>query len=198
MKRIFDILLSGLLLVFACPILLLIALFVKIDSPGPIFFRANRTGKDGEHFHIFKFRSMVADASTKGPGITRMGDSRITRIGRLLRKWKLDEIPQLFNILKGEMAIVGPRPEDPKYVSQYTPEQRRVLSVRPGIASPAIIKYRNEEELLEVSDDVENTYLTLILPDKICLDLDYIDHQSFLNDLRVLGKTLYSIFWGRR
>ena len=138
---------------------------------------------------------MAADAASRGPGITRQGDPRITRMGYFLRSSKLDELPQLFNILKGEMSFVGPRPEDPRYVVHYTPEQRRLLSVRPGIASPAIIKYRHEEKILAAAgNDPEKTYLEVVLPDKLRIDLEYIEKQSFCYDLKILIQTLFSVF----
>lgn len=195
MKRIFDITISTFFLFPFFPFYLLIAALIKLDSPGPVFHRAQRIGKDGKPFTLYKFRTMVADAANRGPGITRDGDPRITRVGRALRKLKIDEIPQLINVLKGEMSIVGPRPEDPRYVAHYTPEQRRVLSVRPGMASPAFIKYRHEEELLAAAgDDWEHVYLTQILPDKLRMDLEYIEQQSFLYDLAILAQAALSLF----
>jgi lipopolysaccharide/colanic/teichoic acid biosynthesis glycosyltransferase len=149
---------------------------------------------------------MVAEAAQQGPGITQQADPRITRVGRLLRRLKIDEMPQLINVLKGEMSIVGPRPEDPRYVAYYTPEQRRVLSVRPGMASPAFIQYRHEEALLALwnthystgqaaaGGDLEDIYLTAILPDKLRLDLEYIEQQSFLGDLAILAQAAISLF----
>ena len=195
LKRAFDFVVSLLIILIALSLWLAAAVAIKLDSPGPVFHRARRIGKDGQPFTLYKFRTMVADAPRQGPGITRQDDPRITRVGRFLRKLKIDEMPQLINVLKGEMSIVGPRPEDPRYVAHYTPEQRRVLSVRPGMASPAFIKYRHEEELLAAAgDDVENTYLTVILPDKLRLDLEYIEQQSFLFDLGVLARAALSLF----
>lgn len=195
LKRTFDILISTFFLVTFSPFSLSIALLIKLDSSGPVFHRATRIGKDGKPFTLYKFRTMVADAPNRGPGITRDADPRITRVGRFLRKLKIDEMPQLINVLKGEMSIVGPRPEDPRYVAHYTPEQRRVLSVRPGMASPAFIKYRHEEELLAAAgDNLEHMYLTQILPDKLHMDLEYIEQQSFLGDLTILAQAALSLF----
>ena len=195
LKRVFDITISTFFLFAFSPLFLLIATFIKVDSEGPVLHRGTRIGKDGKPFTLYKFRTMVADAPNQGPGITRDTDPRITRVGRFLRKLKIDEIPQLINVLKGEMSIVGPRPEDPRYVAHYTPEQRRVLSVRPGMASPAFNKYRHEEELLAAAgDDLERVYLTQILPDKLRLDLDYIEQQSFPYDLAILARAALSLF----
>ena len=195
LKRIFDFVISFLVILIALPLWLAVAMVIKLDSPGRVFHRATRIGKDDRPFTLYKFRTMVGDAPSRGPGITQQGDPRITRVGRFLRKLKIDEMPQLINVLKGEMSIVGPRPEDPRYVAHYTPEQRRVLSVRPGLASPAFIEYRHEEELLAAAgDDVEHVYLTQILPDKLRLDLDYIEQQSFPYDLAVLAQAALSLF----
>ena len=194
-KRIFDVIVSLLVILVTLPFWLAVAIAIKLDSSGPVFHRASRVGKGGKTFTLYKFRTMVADAPTRGPGITQQDDPRITRVGRFLRKLKIDEMPQLINVLKGEMSIVGPRPEDPRYVAHYTPEQRRVLSVRPGMASPAFNKYRHEEELLAAAgDDLERAYLTQVLPDKLCMDLEYIEQQSFLFDLSVLAQAALSLF----
>jgi lipopolysaccharide/colanic/teichoic acid biosynthesis glycosyltransferase len=194
MKRAFDILVSTFFLLAFSPFLLLVAAIIKLDSPGPVFYRASRVGKDAKPFAIFKFRTMVADAARQGPGITRDGDARITRVGHFLRKLKIDEMPQLINVLKGEMSIVGPRPEDPRYVAHYTPEQRGVFRVRPGMASPAFIKYRHEEEVLaSAGGDLEVSYLTRILPDKLRMDLEYIEQQSLGFDLSILAQAAISL-----
>ncbi len=195
LKRAFDLAISFLVILIALPLWLIVAMAIRLDSPGPIFYRGWRIGKDGKPFQVYKFRTMVADAPQKGPGITHSSDPRITRVGRLLRKLKIDEMPQLINVLKGEMSIVGPRPEDPRYVAHYTSEQRRVLSMRPGMASPAFIKYRHEEELLAAAgDNWEHVYLTQILPDKLRMELEYIERQSFLGDLAVLARAARSLF----
>lgn len=195
LKRAFDVIVSLLVILIALPLWLAVAMAIKLDSPGPVFHRTQRIGKDDHPFTLYKFRTMVPDAPNRGPGITRDNDPRLTRVGRTLRKLKIDEMPQLINVLKGQMSIVGPRPEDPRYVAHYTPEQRRVLSVRPGMASPAFIKYRHEEELLAAAgDDWERVYLTRILPDKLQMDLEYIEQQSFLFDLAVLAQAALSLF----
>jgi len=196
LKRTFDVIVSAFFLFTFSPFFLLIAMFIKVDSEGPVLYRAQRIGKGGKPFTLYKFRTMVANAPNQGPGITRDADPRITRVGRFLRKMKIDEMPQLINVLKGDMSIVGPRPEDPRYVAHYTAEQRRVLSVRPGMASPTFIKYRYEEEVLAAAgDDLEHVYLTQILPDKLRMDLGYIEQQSFLGDLAILAQAVLSLFW---
>ncbi len=195
MKRAFDIIVSFWVILIALPLWFVVAITIKLNSYGPVFFRGERVGKGGNRFKINKFRTMVLDASIQGPGITKENDQRITRVGRFLRKLKIDEMPQLINVLKGEMSIVGPRPEDPRYVANYTPEQRCVFGVRPGMASPAFIKYRHEEEVLAGADgNAEHIYLTQILPDKLRLDLDYVQQQTFLFDLKVLAQAALSLF----
>jgi len=195
LKRAFDVMVSALVILIALPLWAAVAVAIKLDSPGPVFYRAQRIGRDGRPFTLYKFRTMITDADTRGPGITRCDDPRITRVGRFLRRMKIDEMPQLLNVLKGEMSIIGPRPEDPRYVAHYTPEQRRVLSVRPGMASPAFIKYRHEEEILAAAGDhLEQIYLTEILPDKLRMDLEYIEQQSLLFDLIVLARAALSLF----
>jgi lipopolysaccharide/colanic/teichoic acid biosynthesis glycosyltransferase len=195
LKRTFDLVVSFLVVLVALPLWLLVALAIVLDSHGPVFYRATRVGKDAKLFRMFKFRTMVTDAATRGPGITRDGDPRVTRLGRFLRKLKIDEMPQLINVLKGEMSIVGPRPEDPRYVAYYTPEQRGVFRVRPGMASPAFVKYRHEEEVLaSAGEDVEDLYLTRVLPEKLRLDLQYIAQQSLWLDLFTLAQAAVSLF----
>ena len=193
LKRAFDFVISLLVILIALPLWLAVAIAIKLDSPGPVFHRATRIGKDGKPFTLYKFRTMVADAPSRGPGITSSEDSRITGVGRFLRKLKIDEMPQLINVLRGEMSIVGPRPEDPRYVAHYTPEQRRVLSVRPGMASPAFVKYHNEETLLK-GESWEETYVNVILPDKLRMDLKYIEQRSFLYDLQIVAQATLSLF----
>jgi len=193
MKRTFDFLFSAFFLLILSPVFLLIALLIKLDSPGPVFYRAVRVGKKGEPFRLYKFRSMAAGAAVKGPGITHQGDPRVTWVGNWLRRFKLDELPQLINVCKGEMSLVGPRPEDPRYVAVYTPEQRRVLSVRPGITSAASVRYRHEEKLL-IGADWEDTYLQVILPEKLKIDLDYIQRRTFATDLLIIWQTFLALF----
>jgi lipopolysaccharide/colanic/teichoic acid biosynthesis glycosyltransferase len=173
-------------------VLLGIALAVKLTSPGTLFYMATRVGRDGKPFRVYKFRSMVVDADKMGPGVTGAADSRVTPVGRILRKYKLDELPQLLNVVQGTMSFVGPRPEDPRYVALYTEEQRRVLSVRPGITSLASVTYRDEEAIL-VGDDWEQKYIHEVMPAKLALDLDYIDKQSIRLDISIILKTLGAI-----
>lgn len=195
LKRVFDFLVSFLVILIALPLWLVVALAIKIDSPGPIFFRGWRVGKDGKLFSIFKFRTMIIQAPDCGPGITRDADPRITKVGRVLRKIKIDEMPQLINVLKGEMSIIGPRPEDPKYVAFYPEEYEQILKVRPGMASPAFIKYRHEEELLsKAKDDIEKVYIKEILPDKLKLDIEYARNQSFRGDLAIFARAAIFLF----
>lgn len=195
LKRAFDVVVSASVVLIALPLWAVVAVAIKLSSPGPVFHRARRIGKDGRPFTLYKFRTMVADADAQGPGITRRDDPRITRVGRFLRRMKIDEMPQLLNVLRGEMSIVGPRPEDPRYVARYTPEQRRVFSVRPGMASPAFLKYRHEEELLAaLGGNLEEAYLQHVLPDKLRMDLDYIACQSFAYDLAILAQAALSLF----
>ena len=193
MKRIFDLVASTLVLVALSPITLIIALAVRLDSPGPIFYRARRVGQHGKLFTLYKFRSMVAEADKQGPGITAAGDARVTRVGRVLRRAKLDELPQLFNVLRGEMSLVGPRPEDPRYVALYTPEQREVLQVRPGITSPASVRYRNEEAVL-VGDDWEKTYIEEVMPAKLMVDLEYVRSTGLWRDVVILWRTFLALW----
>ena len=175
------------------PLLIIIALAIKLSDGGPVIFKASRVGKDGELFQLYKFRSMSPDAESRGPGITVCGDPRITSIGKVLRRTKLDELPQLVNVLKGDMALVGPRPEDPRYVAIYSQDQRRVLAVKPGITSAASLKYRQEEHLLSGAD-WEKNYTERILPEKIAIDLDYLERQSISGDLGIIVRTLWALF----
>jgi len=188
-----DVILSALMLLTFSPLLLLISIVVKITSPGPLFYLQDRVGQDGRIFKIIKFRSMAVDADRKGPGITRAGDPRVTKIGRFLRKLKLDELPQLWNVFRGDMSLVGPRPELPTYVAKYDSRQMRVLTVRPGITDTASIAYRWEEELLSESPTPELFYLEVILPKKLDLNLSYITRLSFAYDARVLIQTARSV-----
>lgn len=190
--RLLDIVSSVIGLIVLSPFLGLVALWVKLDSAGPVFYRAPRVGRDGELFHLYKFRTMVEDAARHGPGITTSGDRRITRIGRFLRKTKVDELPQLLNVLKGNMSLVGPRPEDPRYVARYTPEQRQVLQVRPGITSPASLHYRHEAELLN-GPNWEQTYLEEIMPHKLQIEMDYLSRRTLWSDLGIILKTLLAL-----
>ena len=194
LKRVFDVIASAFGIASTHPLWGFLALAIKWDSAGPVFYRATRVGKDGKHFALYKFRTMVLDADRVGPGVTGRGDPRVTAVGRFLRRTKLDELPQLINVLKGDMSVVGPRPEDPRYVAHYTDEQRRVLAVRPGLISPAVLKYRHEEQMLPADGGLEDTYLSVILPDKLRLDLEYVERQSFLRDLSVVVSAFKLIF----
>lgn len=191
--RLLDSVLALLGLILLSPLFLLLAVLIKADSVGPVLFRAERVGQGGQLFRLFKFRSMVSHADQRGPGITAAGDERITRVGRLLRKSKLDELPQLINVLTGEMSLVGPRPEDPRYVALYTPEQRRVLEVRPGITSPASLCYRHEEQLL-AGPDWEQVYIEQVMPHKLQIELDYVERRTCSTDLNVILRTVLAVF----
>jgi len=194
-KRAFDILSSAAGLALLSPLLVVIAAAVKLDSPGPVLFRGQRVGRYGREFHIWKFRTMVAGAERAGPGITVANDSRVTRVGRLLRRTKLDELPQLVNVLRGEMSLVGPRPEDPRYVALYPPEQRaQVLSVRPGVTSPASVRFRDEESALS-GEDWETAYVQTVMPAKLALDLEYVQNASLLRDVGLIVRTVAAM-WG--
>lgn len=192
-KRAMDIAISAAALCVLWPVFLLIALVIVIDDPGPVFYRQVRVGRGGRPFRIFKFRTMVVDADKKGLSITVGRDSRITRVGAFLRKTKLDELAQLLNVLCGQMSFVGPRPEVPRYVELYTPYQRQVLLVRPGITDYASIAYRNENDLLAGADDPEKMYIETIMPDKIELNMKYLREISPLADLRLILKTVIAV-----
>ena len=197
MKRLFDIVASGLGLLCLSPLLLIVAIWIKLDSPGPVFFRQLRVGRYNKDFRIFKFRSMRV-GSDKGSQITVGGhDSRITRSGYFIRKTKIDELPQLINVFIGDMSLVGPRPEVRHYVDMWTPEQLHVLDVRPGITDPASIRYRNENELLEKAEDPEKYYVEVIMQDKIKLYLEYVEKHSFLYDLKLIFQTFFVIIHER-
>ena len=196
LKRGMDIVISGGALLVLWPALLLVALAIKIDDPGPVFYRQVRVGKDGKEFRIFKFRTMIVDADKKGLQITVGRDNRITRMGALLRKTKLDELAQLINVFVGDMSFVGPRPEVPKYVNLYTPYQRQVLLVRPGITDYASIAYRNENDLLAGAKDPEQMYIDVIMPDKIELNMKYLREISPLADLKLIFGTIAAVVKG--
>ncbi len=191
-KRIFDVLVAGFGLICLSPLFLVVAVLIKVSSPGPVFYQAERVGKDGKTFRLYKFRSMVVDAAKVGPGITRAGDLRVTLAGRWLRRMKLDELPQLINVVRGEMSLVGPRPEDPRYVAYYTPEQRQVLTVLPGITSVASVRYRHEEMLL-TGNDWENTYRQIVMPAKLQIELDYLRRRTLWSDLLIIGQTMQAL-----
>jgi lipopolysaccharide/colanic/teichoic acid biosynthesis glycosyltransferase len=189
MPRTLEIILATIGLLLLSPVLIVLALIIKLDDGGPVFYRARRIGRDGHEFALLKFRSMIAGADKRGDGLTTMNDSRVTPMGSFLRRRKLDELPQLFNVLVGDMSFVGPRPEDPRYVEIYTAEQRRVLSTRPGITSPASIKFRNEETLLG-GDNWEKKYMDEILPKKLAIELAYLPERTTWSDIRIIVRTL--------
>lgn len=190
-KRAFDMVCAALGLLVLSPVLLLCALLVGLTSPGGVLFRQERVGKDGVPFTIYKFRSMRKDNA--GLKISTSSDSRITPVGRVLRKAKLDELPQLWNVLKGDMSFVGPRPEVREYTDLYTPEQRQVLLVRPGITGLASIRYRNENDLLSASTDPNRTYIEEVMPAKLALDLEYIPRACVSYDVRLILETLVTV-----
>jgi lipopolysaccharide/colanic/teichoic acid biosynthesis glycosyltransferase len=191
--RIIDFVASLIGLLLLGPFLAIIAIIIKLDSSGPVFYRAWRIGQGGQLFRLYKFRTMVAEADQRGPGITTAGDSRVTRVGSVLRKLKIDELPQLLNVLRGEMSLVGPRPEDPHYVALYTPAQRRVLAVRPGITSPASIRYRHEQKLLS-GPDWERVYIEQVMPHKLQIELDYLACRTWWSDLKIIFQTVLALF----
>ena len=192
-KRLFDIVACIAAAAVLCPFWLCIGLLVACGSKGSALYRQTRVGRDGKEFKLLKFRTMRQDADKVGGLITVGEDSRVTRIGRFLRKYKIDELPQFLNIIKGDMSIVGPRPEVPKYVALYDERQRKVLSVRPGLTDYASIEYIAENELLAKSSDPDRTYIEEIMPAKLELNLKYIENQSVTEDLRLIFKTLFSI-----
>ena len=197
MKRLFDIVASGLGLVILSPLFLVVAIWIKLDSPGPVFFRQVRVGRYNKDFRIFKFRTMRV-GSDKGSQITIGGrDPRVTRAGYWLRKFKIDELPQLINVFIGDMSFVGPRPEVRHYVNYYTPEQMHVLDVRPGITDAASIKYRNENELLEKAEDPEKYYVEVIMQEKLALYLDYVVHHTLWGDIKFICNTFWAIVVNR-
>lgn len=182
--------LIGLLVLW--PVLAAAAIAVKLSSPGPVLHTAERVGCDGTPFTLWKFRTMVVGASTMGPGVTAGGDPRITKVGAVLRRSKLDELPQLVNVLRGDMGLVGPRPEDARYVALYTEPQRAILGVRPGITSPASITYRDEESVLRCAEDLEAAYRDL-MAEKIEIDLAYLRTRTLRSDLSVLWRTVVAV-----
>jgi lipopolysaccharide/colanic/teichoic acid biosynthesis glycosyltransferase len=192
-KRIFDLVFSLLGVLFLFPILFVIGLFIVIDSRGGIFYLQTRVGKNNKDFRLLKFRTMVTGAERNGLLTIGENDQRITRCGKWLRKYKLDELPQLINILKGEMSFVGPRPEVRKYVSLYTPEQSAVLSVRPGLTDYASLIYINENEVLSTYPDPEKAYIEHVMPEKLQLNLKYIREKGMITDIKIIFKTIGKI-----
>ena len=195
MIRFFDILLSSIGLIVLFPIFLILSIWIKLDSKGPVFYNQNRVGKNNYDFMLYKFRSMITDADKKGLLITVGGkDPRVTKSGYFIRKYKLDELPQLINVFKGNMSLVGPRPEVRKYVDMYNDEQRKVLSIRPGITDYASIEYMDENRILGESQDPEKSYVEFIMPEKIKFNMRYIENQSVGEYLKFIFMTIWNIF----
>lgn len=193
LRRAFDLTAASVGLVLLSPLFLVVVAAIRASSPGPVFFRQARVGRGGTPFQMTKFRSMRPDAEKLGGPLTVGADPRITPIGAWLRKTKIDELPQLLDVVRGDMALVGPRPEVPKYVAHYTPEQRRVLEVRPGITDPASIQYRDESEVLAQSSDPERTYIEEVMPHKLAINLEYQARRTLASDIGVIFATLARI-----
>ena len=196
-KRAFDILVSVAGLIVLLPLLLLVATAIKLDSSGPVFFRQWRVGRKFRRFGIYKFRTMIDDALDRGLPITVGRDSRITRVGKILRKTKIDELPQLLNVLKGDMSLVGPRPEVPRYVELFRPDYEHILKVRPGLTDLASLKYSDEASILGQSANPERDYVARLLPDKIRLAKEYIQRSSLLFDAKLIVETIIKLFGSR-
>ena len=195
-KRFIDFVLSAIGLLLLSLFFMLLALAIKLDSPGPVFYRGVRIGRNGRPFKIYKFRSMVADAETKGAASTNMTDARVSRVGHLIRKYKLDEFSQLINVLLGDMSLVGPRPEVQKFVDRYTPEEKFILTVRPGITDWSSIKFHNEGEIIEASGipDADEAYEKLIRPEKLRLQLKYVKERNLWVDIKIVVSTVLTLF----
>lgn len=193
LKRCFDIVCSAIGLILLCPLFVIVAIWIKLDSEGPVFYRQVRVGRKNKDFRIYKFRSMAVDSDKKGLITIGGKDSRVTRVGYYIRKYKIDELPQLINVFIGDMSFVGPRPEVRKYVDMYTAEQLRVLDVRPGITDAASIKYRNENDLLATQSNPELYYIQVIMQDKLQINLDYVANHSFIKDINLIFKTFLSL-----
>lgn len=193
LKPLFDFFSAALLLILLSPVFVLIALLVRLTSEGPVFFRQNRGGKNGKYFEILKFRTMTQKKENDGKDFDPGDDMRVTGIGKILRKTKLDELPQLVNVIRGEMSLVGPRPEVKKYINLYPEDWNFILSVRPGITDPASVVYRNEEDILASAEDPEKKYISEILPRKLELYKKYVDNISVISDTAVLFKTAAAV-----
>ncbi|MBR5033773.1 MAG: sugar transferase [Bacteroidales bacterium] len=193
MKRLFDIVASALGLIVLSPLFLILAVWIKLDSKGPVFYRQVRVGRHNKDFRIFKFRTMRLGADSGSLVTIGDKDPRVTRSGYIIRKFKMDELPQLINVLVGDMSFVGPRPEVRHYVNYWTPEQMHVLDVRPGITDMASIKFRNENELMANAEDPEKYYIEVIMQEKLKLYLEYVEHHSFFGDIGLIFKTIWSI-----
>jgi len=195
-KRSFDLILAFVGFVFLFPLFIVMAIWIKLDSKGPVFFKQWRVGQFGNKFQIYKFRSMIQDAELKGSKITAAEDERITRSGKFLRRHKLDELPQLINVMRGDMSFVGPRPEVPKYVEIHQDDYKDILKVKPGITDIASLNFRNESQILGKSDNAEQLYLTQILPEKIRLAKEYLKRSSMLFDLKIIFATIFNMKLG--
>ena len=189
MKRAVDLAIAVPGIIMVSPLIAAAAIAIKLDTKGSVFYRGSRVGRDGRPFHIVKLRSMVSGAESAGAAVTSAGDPRVTRVGRFLRRTKFDEVPQLWNVIRGDMSLVGPRPEHPDYVQLYTPEQRRVLGVRPGITSRTSLTFHDEERILAERGGA-SAYAHELMPRKLALDLEYVEHHSLGEDLRILGQTM--------
>ena len=193
LKRCFDVLVSAMMLLILAPVFLVLAIAIKLDSPGPVFYRQVRVTQYGKEFRIFKFRSMVSDADKRGSLVTVSGDSRITRVGHFIRNCRLDELCQLIDIFRGTMTFVGTRPEVPKYVAAYTPEMMATLLLPAGVTSEASILYKDEAELLDAADDVDAVYIRDVLPGKMKYNLDALKNFSFFSDIATMFRTVFAV-----
>lgn len=191
MKRLFDITASFFGIIILSPLLIFIGLWVGLSSKGGVFYKQIRVGKNNKDFKLYKFRSMRVNSDKQGLLTVGSKDSRITKAGYFIRKYKIDELPQLFNVLKGDMSFVGPRPEVRRYVDLYSKEQMKVLSVRPGITDPASIKYRNENDILSSASNPEEYYIQHIMPDKLKINIDYINTQTLIKDIKIIFQTIF-------
>ena len=196
-RRCLDTTVALLGLLLTSPIMLAAAIAIKLGSPGPVIFRQVRVGRGGQPFDILKFRTMRQDAERHGGQLTVGADARVTAVGGFLRAWKVDELPQLVNVVRGEMALVGPRPEVPRYVALYSAEQRKVLAVRPGITDPASIKYRSESEVMAAQAEPERYYIEVLMPQKLQINLDYLARRSLASDFGVILATAAAVLKGR-
>ena len=193
LKRCFDVVVSAMMLLVLAPVFLVLAIAIKLDSPGPVFYRQVRVTQYGKEFRIFKFRSMVSDADKRGSLVTVSGDSRITRVGHFIRNCRLDELCQLIDIFRGTMTFVGTRPEVPKYVAAYTPEMMATLLLPAGVTSQASILYKDEAELLDAADDVDAVYIRDVLPGKMKYNLDALKNFSFFSDIATMFRTVFAV-----
>lgn len=193
LKRIFDLVMSFVLIMVLAPVILLLGILIALDSRGPVIFTQKRVGRYGEDFTMFKFRSMRQDAESLGPQISVGRDPRISRVGHVLRKTRLDELPQLLNILLGDMSFVGVRPEVPRYVAKYTPEMWATLLLRPGVTSPASIRYKDEAKILEGAEDPESAYVKDVLPQKMVYNYSYLCNVSLFGDMKILLETIIAV-----